>query len=89
LNKTEAGICYKTVRVTINICKGIYVCALNVTSNTRRYLENGYKCKNSVQQGAGIGHQWLLVLHEKCSDEQLGSGQAAPSNSHTSQHQSQ
>jgi len=29
------------------------------------------------------------VLHEKSSDEELGSGQAAPNNSHTSQHKSQ
>jgi hypothetical protein len=62
---------------------------LHITSHTRRYLENGYKGKDSVQQGTGIGHQRLLVLHEESRDEELGSGQAAPHNSHTSQHKPQ
>jgi hypothetical protein len=36
------------------------------------YLENGDKGEDAIEQGAGIGHQWLLVIHEQGCDEQLG-----------------
>jgi hypothetical protein len=37
------------------------------------YLENGNKGEDTVEQGAGIGHQWLLMFHEQSCDEELGS----------------
>lgn len=51
------------------------------------YLENGDKSEDAVEQGARIGHQWLLVIHGQGCNEQLGGRQAAPGNSQASQHE--
>jgi hypothetical protein len=51
------------------------------------YLKNGDKGKDTIEKGTGIGHQWLLVIHEEGSDEQLGGGQTAPGDGQASQHE--